>query len=239
MKRLSYVTLASCAALALSLAAPRAADAQEVNFGALDDDRPNMLHANTGLEYAFVVGVGYSRIFRVFDRHLVLTGDFRLPYAKLDFSDYRLRVGLMAPLVGPKEWKLAARLVPLVRGVENDLARLTNLGVDVGLVGGYYARRWFVAAELGFDWAITTHIEHSKQFRETAYADAVDGWYAPAGGNFYYGLLAGCSFPHVDIVLRGGQPRDMKFRTNTIPFYATLGINVRFGDAERDGAPEQ
>lgn len=233
MKRTFVINLLTIAAVAFLLAVPNITDAQEVNFGALDSEQPNMVHINTGLEYAFVAGVGYSRIFRVFDRHLVLTGDLRLPYAKLDFSDYRVRVGVMAPIVGKQAWKLAGRIVPTLRGVKNDLARLTNLGVDVGFVGGYYAKRWFVAGELGFDWAITTHIKHSNQFRSTVYEDAKDGWYAIAGGNVYYGLLGGYSFRFVDIVLRGGQARNLKFKAQTIPFYATLGVNVRFGDIKR------
>ena len=100
-------------------------------------------------------------------------------------------------------------------------------------MGGYYQRCWFIAAEFGVDWAITTHIAHSQFYRDTVYADAKDGWYANTGGEFYYGLLGGYSFPSVDIIVRAGQRRDLaKARASFLPFYATVGVNVRFGDVE-------
>ena len=212
----------------LALAAPLAAAAQEINLAGLDDERVNRVHLRTGAEDAFVAGLGYARAVPILGRRVLLYGDLTVPWAGLDFSDYRVRAGVLVPIIGAGRWKLAGTFTPTLRGIEEPIGTMTNLGVDFGAVGGFYARHWFVAGELGFDWAITTHITHSDAYRAQGYADARDGWYAPAGGTFRYGGQAGASFGRFDIVLRAGQPRDLKGKAPPMPLYATLTVDMRF-----------
>lgn len=221
-------TLAFCATLGVAWTASSAVSAQEVNFGAIDDEASNMMHVRTGAEYAFVVGAGYTRIFHVAGRPLLLTGDLTVPWATFDLSDYRLRIGVMAPIVGRKRWKLAGRFTPTVRGLKNRVSRMTNVGIDVALVGGYYGSRGFLVGELGVDWAITTRVKHSAAYRSAVFEGARDGWYFNAGGNFYYGLVGGPSFGRFDLVLRVGQGRDIRADIQLLPFYATLALNARW-----------
>ena len=105
---------------------------------------------------------------------------------------------------------------------------MVSLGVDTGLVGGYYARNWFVAGELGFDLALTTHVEHSDAYRMNVHSDAMDGWYANAGGNLRGGVQAGASFARYDVILRAGQVRDVGGGPPLIPFYGTLTVATRW-----------
>lgn len=212
----------------LVMGMPSWSQAQEVNFNALSDAHPNLMQVNTGLEHGFVVGLGYARVFDLGDRPLVLGGEFTLPYAHIDLYDYRLEVSVLVPLWAGAHWKVAGKAAPLLRGLRNDLAQLTNIGVDLGLVGGYYGAHWFVAAELGLDWAITTHIAHSSEYRDTVYREAKSGWYAPGAVNIYYGLHGGYAFDRFDIVLRVGQERTARLQLQAIPAYATLGVNWRF-----------
>jgi hypothetical protein len=58
------------------------------------------------------------------------------------------------------------------------------------------------------------------------YAGAQDGWYGLPGGTTYAGLQGGLSFSSFDVVLRLGQPRTTELAPQTVPFYATLGVNV-------------
>ena len=208
--------------------APLAARAQEVNLSRLDDEPANRVHVRTGAEYGFVAGVGYARTVSVLDRRLLVTGDVTLPWAGLDASDYRVRVGALVPIVGSGRWKLAGTFAPTARGTENVSGRMTSLGTDLGVQGGFYARHWFVAGEAGFDWIMTTHVAHSDQYRETVYEGARDGWYAMSGGNIRYGLQAGASFGRHDLVLRAGKMVDVGGAPPMLPFYGTLTLDTRW-----------
>ncbi len=213
------------------------AEAEEINVGALDARRPNLVRVETGIEHGFVASIGYGRVFRAKDRPLVLTGELTLPWARLDFGDLRARVGVQVPIVGTqKHWKLIGKVAPTLRSMKTRMHAMTSLGADLGVAGGYYRTRWFLAGELGVDWSMTTHIEHSALSRRVLYADAKDGWYGNPGGNFYYGLVGGVSFRAIDLTLRVGQARDLvQARPGLIPMVALLGLNVRFGDARRRG----
>lgn len=214
-------------AVVLTLA-PLAARSQEINLSTLDDGSPNRIHVRTGAEHAFVFGVGYARAVPFLDRRLLLHGDVSLPWAELDISDYRVRAGALAPIVGTGGWKVAGDLAPTLRGTDDRAGRMTNLGLDAGLLGGYYARHWFVAGEVGFDWAISTYVAHSDRYREQVYADARDGWYGDSGGNVRVGLQTGASFGLYDLVLRAGAVRDVAGEPPLLPLYATLALDRRW-----------
>jgi hypothetical protein len=214
-------------AFAAVVTASFAARAQEVNLSRIDDEPANRIHFRTGAEYGFVAGLGYARTLSLLERSFLLAGDVTLPWAELDASDYRVRVGAMMPIVGSRRWRLAGTLAPTVRGTKNVSGRMTSLGADFGAQGGFYAYHWFAAGEAGFDWAMTTHVAHSDQYRETVYQGARDGWYALAGGNFRYGLQAGASVGRHDIVLRVGRMVDIGGGAPMQPFYATLTLDTR------------
>ena len=214
--------------LAITLGAPLVARAQEMNLTTLDDESVNRVHVRTGAEYGFVAGVGYARVVSVLEQRVLVNGDLTVPWAGLDSSDYRLRVGALIPIVGSRRWRLAGTFPPTVRGTRNDVARMLSLGADAGLTGGYFARRWFAAGELGYDWSGTTHVTNSDLYRTTIYAGARDGWYANAGGNLRAGMQAGVSFMRYDLILRAGALRDFDGQTPLLPFYGTLTLDTRF-----------
>jgi hypothetical protein len=226
MSRLACMVLVG--ALSLDCGSASLARAQAVNFGAIEAPHKNMMRASFGAEYAFILGVGYTRIFRIADRPLLVGGDFTLPWATFDFRDYRLRAEVMITIVGPKEWKLVGRVAPVLRGLHDELARFTNFGLETGLAGGYYARHWMIAAELGIDWAFSTHVKHSQRYRSTIYDEAKNGWYTNTGANFNYGGVFGGSFSRYDLLLRIGQGRDLQASPQLLPFYAVLTFNARW-----------
>jgi hypothetical protein len=228
MSRLSLgralLVLAACV-----LAVPAAA--QSINFGARPAERANELHFAVGLENAFVGTVGYSHGVSLLDHAIVLTADVALPWASFDLADFRLRMGALVPLAGKGSWKLTGKVLPVLRSTQNEINRMTNLGLDAGLVAGYYAQRWFIAAEAGLDWSAATYIQHSELYRQTGYAGAKDAWYSTTAANGYAGLLGGFSFERWDVVLRAGQTRDYRGKTPVIPLYVSAGINVRLPTA--------
>ncbi len=204
------------------------ARAQEVNLASLEEEGANRLSVRTGAEYGFVAGLGYARSVHLLGRTLLLTGDLDAPWAGVDVSDFRVRAGVLVPLARFGGWRLAGSLAPTLRATENDLGRQTSLGADVGVTGGYYARHWFLAAETGFDWSMTTHIEHGDGYRAHAYQEAKDGWYANPGGNLRYGVQTGASFGRHDLVLRAGALRDDVGSAPLLPFYGTLAFVTRW-----------
>lgn len=214
-------------ALIALLASAVPAHAQEINLRSLDEE-PNRVHVSTGAEYGFVAGAGYSRILPLLDRKIVLTGEATLPWASFDLADYRVRTGALVPIVGSTRWKLAGALAPTLRGTHNAVGSMTDLGVDVSVVGGFYMPRWFVALEAGVDLALTTHVSHSDAYRMTVHADAKDGWFAHAGANLRGGLQAGVSFDRYDVILRAGQVRDSSGAAPLLPFYGTLAVAARW-----------
>ena len=102
------------------------------------------------------------------------------------------------------------------------------LGGGYGGGGGYYAPGWFAAGELGFDWAITTHVAPSDLYRRLAFAGARDGWYGNPGGNFRVGVQTGLSFGRYDLVLRVGELRDAGLEKPMLPLYGTLTFDMRW-----------
>jgi len=210
-------------ALGLSLT-PLAAHAQDINFGALEE-RANLVTVSTGLEYGFVFGAGYAR---ALSRDMVLGGDVTLGWAEADLGDFRLRAGGQARLFGRDRWHLIGGLAATVRGTRNDISQMINIGTDAVVLAGYYAPHWFVAGELGFDWALATHVTHDEDYRMAVYADARDGWYGNAGGNLRYGLQGGVSLSRYDVILRAGRLLDVSGNAPMMPIYGTLSVGARF-----------
>jgi hypothetical protein len=215
-------------ALAAVVAAPLAARAQEVNLSRLDDEPANRVHVRTGIEYGFVAGAGYARTVSLLERRLLVTGDVTLPWAGLDRNDYRVRAGVLVPIVGVRRWRLAGTFAPTARSTKSVLGRMTSLGADIGVQGGFYARHWFVAGEAGVDWAMTTKVTHSDAYRDTVYEGARDGWYALAGANIRGGVQAGASFGRHDLVLRAGRMIDVGGAPPMLPFYGVLTFDTRW-----------
>lgn len=216
------------AAVVATVAAPLAARAQDVNLSRLDDEPANRVHLRTGAEHGFVTSVGYARAISLLDRRVLLMTDVTVPLGGLDASDYRVRAGALVPIAGTRRWRLAGSVAPTLRGTKNAAGSLTSLGTDLGLQGGFYARHWFIAAETGFDWAISTHVTHSHEYRDRVYEAARNGWYAMPGAIVRYGLQAGASFGRHDLVLRAGQMVEVGGEKPILPFYGTLALDTRW-----------
>ncbi len=209
--------------LALAVALPAAA--QELNLATTSAARPSVVAVRTGVDHALVAELGYTRVLAWGDRQLLLGADAAMPWARADVRDYRVRATAGVPL-GGEHWKVAGWLSPTLRGTRNEASDMTAAGVDVRLAGGWYGRRAFAAAEAGLDWIAATHVAFSDRYRAQVYAGARDGWYRLTGGTAYVGLQAGLSFPSFDVVVRAGHPRTTALDPQTLPFYATVGLNL-------------
>lgn len=220
MKRI-IIAAAPVFVLAVTASAP----AQEINLATANTTRPSIVHARVGIDHGLVGEIGYRHVLVSKHPQVFVGGDIAFPWASPDIFDYRVRATVGVSF-GKQHFKFAGWLSPTVRGNENAAATMTALGVDLRLLGGYYAQRWFAAGELGIDWAATTHITLSDAYRASVYSGAKDGFYGMTGGSVYAGLQGGLSFSSVDVVLRAGHPRTTAFAGQSIPFYLLAGVNV-------------
>jgi hypothetical protein len=213
--------------IAVVIVSPLVARAQNVNVAAIPDDS-NLMTVTTGMEYGFVASVGYTRALRVANRQLLVGGDAALAWAEPDPSDFRLSSGVRMPLVDGSRWKLLGGLAVSVRGTDNDIGRFATIAGDAAIIGGRYAPRGFVAAELGIDMPLTAHITPSEMYRMTVFPDAKSGWYGATGGMMRAGLQGGVTVGRCDIVLRAGRLFDTKGQGALMPLYATLALDTRW-----------
>lgn len=200
---------------------------QTLNWAKLDSTK-HILNANIGLDYSVSYGIGYGYKLNT-KLPIVLNANFSLPIGENLFDDFKTKVGGQVCLLNKSNFVGSVSIFGIYRKYQTELVSLQNFGSDFKGTFGYFRKRWFTAAEIGFDKAIATHFKHTQKYKDEIYADVVDGLYKPTtGGNFYYGVQAGYSFRKIDITLNLGKVVSQDFKTSpTLPFYLNLGINYR------------
>lgn len=185
--------------------------------------------AETGLQSGVVTSLGYARgvHLRSIDRTLMPFAQATLLVAKPDLHDYELRAGSQISVLSIGWFDLSAQVALGVAGTENSIYTGTALRTDVVLLAGHYARRWFAVAEAGHERAWLTYLENSAFYRQF-YPDAKDGWYSGTGGLLHGGVKGGVTVGRLEFVLRAGVNKTETLQDLDLPFYATLGANVRF-----------
>jgi len=186
--------------------------------------------AETGLQSGMVTSLGYATGLRAntLGRTVMPFAQATMLVAKPDLHDYAFRAGAQTSLVTLGWFDLSAQLAFDVAGTENSIYRGTALRTDLVLLGGHYGRRWFAVAEAGYDRAWLTYIKNSDWYRTYFYSDAKDGWYSGTGGTLHAGAKGGITIGRVEVVLRAGITKSETLNDLDLPFYATLGANMRF-----------
>lgn len=203
--------------------------AQTINWSNLRKTKKHILQVNAGLMHGFSFGAGYSYKIneRLFPAFLHLEHSFVSGGNLLE--DFKSKAGGSVNWVRYRNFHFSTGVYGVFRRFENDFARLSNFGSEVNGVAGYYRKKWFAAAEAGFDKAIVTHFKHSAAYK-SQYPGVVNGWYEPStGGNFYYGFCAGISMNKHDLVIRIGKTLSEDFKTEPlVPLYGQIGFNWKF-----------
>ncbi len=192
---------------------------------------PNVVYLGFGYDYAlFTLELGYARALQFSEIHraLMLKADFTWPLMAPDLRDFRARFGGRIPAYQYKWFQLPVQLNLIVRSTENTAATATGFGTELTVIPGYYGEAWFLAAEVTWDQQWSTYIKQSDTYREYGFSEARDGWYRMSAYKVRYGARVGVLIRNrVEILLRGGYEQDGKWDTQTPPFYAVLGTNVR------------
>lgn len=203
------------------------ASAQTINWRSFKKEEKLIAGINAGWDYGFTAGVGMGYKFNT-GWPLVVHGEFSVPAGKDVFDDFKTKLALQSELVQWNNFSLSAKVAGIFRQYTSPLVQLSNYGAELTVATGYYKRRWYIAAEAGFDKAITTRFKHSREMKDN-YPAVQDGWYIPTGGNFLYGLQGGWSPGKNDIGIKIGKVLTQDFKTTPmIPFAFQLSFNRRF-----------
>lgn len=212
--------------LLLSPLAARDAAAQwnVARFGA----EPDRVYTSFGLDPAWIPTLGYGRIVPVYGHAFQISVDAGVVAAHMDTGDFRARLGTQTSLATWRSLRVTGSATFITRGTENDIYSALNFGADFTGTAGVYREGWFAAGEFGFDKAIVTHITNSDWYRTHFYADAKDGWYLDAGGNFHFGPVLGLTLGRTELTGRFGWFQTENWEDSTIPMYASVGVGVGF-----------
>ncbi len=211
-------------ALALTLLNVKVSSAQNFN-AANTKNGVEQIFLNVGFDPAVVLTLGYMHAVDCCGFETTVGYDLSVPMGDFDLRDLRFRWWTLTPLLSSDEWQVLGQFGLVGRTTQNDIYDGFNLGMDLGLHGGYYKEGWHLAFEGGYDKAILTHISHSDWYTDNFYADAVDGWYLDTGGIWRAGITTGFKINNTELQLRAGM-RLSEGEGNLIPpSYITIGAS--------------
>jgi hypothetical protein len=212
----------------MMIALTGAGSSQGVNWRSLQDEQLNLVQLNFGYDFGATIGARYGRLMNI-GRPVVLGLEYSMPMGRDLVDDFKVRIGGEVEVVQLDGFSATVKIFSNLRRYENALVRIISFGSDFAAVAGYYRSTWHAAGEFGFDKAIATHLKHSDTMKAD-FPAIRDGWYVPTGGNFYYGIQGGKTIgDNLDLTLRlGATAAQEKDENPEIPFYAQLGVGMRF-----------
>ena len=182
-------------------------------------------YATFGLDPAFVGTAGVSGV--IPGRFKLQVGaEFGTVVAAFDMHDWRARATARTTVVHWGAFRIATEDAFIARGTSNSIYTALNLGASTTLTAGAYRRRWFLAAETGFDKAIATRLTNSNWYREYYYADAKNGWYLTPGGTLHAGVAGGVTAGIAELTVRAGTLRTERWNTLVPPMYGSVGLGI-------------
>jgi hypothetical protein len=226
--KFKFILLIACIVCVL-----RPAYSQKLNWEALQPTQRHIINVNIGWDYGITLGAGYGYQLKT-KMPVILNVSHSSPFGKNVTDDFKSKIGAEVRFYRLNHIHFSTAINSVFRRYQSPLVSLSNFGGEVSLTTGYYRKKYFVAAEGGFDKAIVTHFKHSNSFKDV-FPTVQDGWYEPAtGGNFHYGIKTGFSMKNNNLCLRLGKvvTQDLKI-TPLIPFYAELGYSLTLSSKKK------
>jgi hypothetical protein len=132
-----------------------------------------LINLNVGFDYGATIGIGYGHKLNT-KLPLVLNMEYSFPAGQKLFDDFKTKLGGQAEVLRLNNFSTTLKAYGIFRRYESESARLINFGSEFSSLFGYYKPTWYVAGELGFDKAITTHVKHGAIMKEN-YPGIQDG----------------------------------------------------------------
>lgn len=210
---------------------PRAAAHELMNLLA-DRDAPHRVYLITAVDPTVASGVGYAyalpidAVARVVD----LSADLAAPWFAFDGRHYRLDVGARLPLLRYRDVQLAGRLHLQLAGGKNWVHTATAIRFEGSLVVGYFQPRFFVDVEAGIAHTPLTYLVHGDRFRDSQYAEVVDGWYSGTGGRLSLAVEGGYRVSACwELGLRAGRYTTLELGApQGLPYFADVVVTRHF-----------
>lgn len=187
--------------LLLSFLGMQTVQAQNINWKWADTQKHHYAHLNLGYDFGFTTQIGYNYLTTI-KKPVLLTVDYSFPMGNQLFDDFKFRLGGQVQAVEYKNFILSAKVLGNFKRHETAMVRMSNFGAETSILMGYYKPKWHIVAEAGLMTALSSNVKHSDIVKDN-FPDVADGWYAPSGGYYFYGLQAGKSIT---------QGLDMSFR---------------------------
>jgi len=168
-------------------------------------------------------------------------------FSGIDAFEFTLGAASEIPLHG--RFGVTLALATSLATTENTLGRLVAWGLELAVLPGFFAERWFVALNLAWRPTLATRIEHSDYARDafddrypegTPSAEQTagprDGWYGFPVHRWVVGLVGGYSFGRRVTLYSGGgidamaqDPGYFSYPAiGVLPIYAQLGACVHW-----------
>jgi len=202
-------------------------NAQNINWTSLEKNQNDQIYLNFGYDFGLTTQLGYGHQLNM-NRPIIITADYSFPMGKNLVDDFKIRLGGQISIFQKEEFVLSAKAYGIFRRHETKLVRMINFGSELAAIFGYYKQSWHIAAEFGFDKAISTHLKHSSVMEEN-YPAITNGWFEATGGNFIFGIqMSKRMRKKFEVSLRlGATSAQAKDENAILPYYAQLGINYK------------
>jgi hypothetical protein len=216
-------------AITILIAAANSGYSQNINWKSLGEEKQNIANLNIGYDYGLTTQIGYSRVLNTF-KPIVLSADYSFPMGEKLFDDFKVRYGGQIEIIEINGFSATANVMGNFRRHETEMVRVTSFGSEFSIISGYYKPKWHIAAEFGFDKAISTHLKHSDIMKENYYSAIKDGWFVSTGGNWFYGIQASKTLgTNLGVSFRAGLTNAQGSDVNALlPYYAQVGLVKRF-----------
>ncbi|HKP55763.1 MAG TPA: hypothetical protein VJV78_03520 [Polyangiales bacterium] len=227
----------------LAVSAPGVAGAQLIPQG--PDAHPSVI-AGLYLEPELVLDVGYVQPFPAAKPGLSIAIAGTMSFLVLVPPDPEIRGALIAlASLGTDRWRASCALDLSLTHFDDDVASMWSLGTGLRCQPAHVLRNWALGLDLGFQSALSTHIEHTARARrafDERYPDPAQasngpqaGWYAFGSQRVRLGLSAQLAWSEYGAValalgtLFALQQQGVYFSFSLahVPFY--LEIALRFG----------
>ncbi len=202
--------------------------AQILNFNNLSTDKLNHVQLSAGLNMAVMTNVEYGRIVHLKSKPILLSANFTLPMGHNLGDDKRFAINVSGSIIEFNKWGFPIHIGIQSVHTGNKMSRITGIGTKLSFNPGYYKKTWFAGADIVYNKHLLTHIKNSDFYKKVYYSEAKDGWYYNAGGNLFFGLIAGKSINHNELNLKLGYVVTEKLNTLLVPYYAEIAYKLKF-----------
>jgi len=145
-------------------------------------------------------------------------------------ENYAVQLGGQYLLKQKRRYALTGELSLSSGHLETKIYKANKWELNETLLAGWHGRRTGIALMASFSQNLGTHLKHSDFYRETAYAEAKDGWYGGFRGYWQAGFRFNqLLWNRLDLTLQAAYASSSKGnRLGPLPIMAQLGGSWRF-----------